>query len=100
MLNSQDLLVLRASLTFWFEEMGLYDGKAIADYANVNRSQLTIGESEVRDLEVRIRNSIVRYAIADIESQALIGSKLLLIPPTKVEQDLSIASVLIPKQSK
>ena len=22
MLNSQDLLVLRASLTFWFEEMG------------------------------------------------------------------------------
>ncbi len=100
MLNSQDLLVLRASLTFWFEEMGLYDCKAIAEYANVNRSQLKISESEVRDLEARIRNSIVRYAIADIDSQALVDSKLLLIPPTKVEQDLSIASVLIPKQSK
>ena len=100
MLNSQDLLVLRASLTFWFEEMGLYDCKAIAEYANVNRSQLTISESEIQNLEVRIRNSIVRYAIADIESQAIVGSKLLLLPPTTVEQDLSIASVLIPTQSK
>jgi hypothetical protein len=98
MLTSQDLLVLRAALTFWYEEMGLYNAKAIAEYAGVDTYRLTIAESEIKDLATRLRNSDVRYAIACVESGTLVDTMLLTAPPVKALTGLAIATVLTPVQ--
>ena len=97
-MTSQDLVVLRAALTFWYEEMGLYNSKAIAEYAGVDSYRLTIAESEIKDLATRLQDSDVRYAIACVESGTMVDTTLFTAPPAKTPTGLAIATVLTPVQ--
>jgi hypothetical protein len=78
--------------------MGLYNSKAIAEYAGVDSYRLTIAESEIKDLATRLQNSDVRYAFARADSGVLADTRLLTAPPANDPTGLAIATVLTPVQ--
>ena len=63
MLQRQEIMLIRAALQFWYEEMDLEDAKMFAIYAGVPKIVPNWGEEDIQRLRQELLAARLRYAV-------------------------------------
>ncbi len=91
MLQRQEIMLIRAALQFWYEEMDLDDAKMFAIYAGVPKIVPNWGEEDIQRLRQELLAARLRYAVCQHDATG-VKSPRLFITPEAANQAMADAS--------
>ncbi|WP_339687970.1 hypothetical protein [Gimesia maris] len=68
MLSKQEIMLIRAALQFWCEEMDLVDAKMFEVYAGSTQIEPTWGQADIQELRQQLLTARLRYAVCHYDA--------------------------------
>ncbi|WP_417381097.1 hypothetical protein [Gimesia sp.] len=76
MLQRQEIMLIRAALQFWYEEMDLEDAKIFEIYAGAPPRVPTWGQTDIQRLREQLLTARLRYAVCNPEATSVKNPRL------------------------
>lgn len=76
MLQKQEIMLIRAALQFWCEEMDLEDAKMFEIYAGGPPRGPTWGQTDIQRLRQQLLSARLRYAVCNPEATTVKNPRL------------------------
>lgn len=99
MLTRQEIMLIRAALQFWCEEMDLDDAEMFAIYAGVPKIVPNWGEEDIQRLRQELLAARLRYAVCQHDATCVKNPSLFITPETanraKTEDSDQLGVVLV-----
>ena len=100
MLSRQEIMLIRAALQFWCEEMDLEDTKMFEIYAGGPSRETTWGQADIQRLRQQLLAAQLRYAVCNPEATTVKNSRLFENPEaanqSMTDADDRLGVVLVP----
>ncbi|QDV20624.1 hypothetical protein Pan153_53000 [Gimesia panareensis] len=88
MLSKQEIMLIRAALQFWCEEMDLEDAKLFEIYAGGSQLEPTGGQADIQRLRQQLISARLRYAVCNPEA-TMVKNPRLFNTPEAANQSMS-----------
>ena len=88
MLSRQEIMLIRAALQFWCEEMDLEDAKLFEIYAGGPQLEPTGGQADIKRLRQQLITAQLRYAVCNPEA-TMVKNPRLFENPEATNQSMS-----------
>jgi len=82
MIQKQDLMLIRAALQFWCEEMDLEDAKMFEIYSGGPLTEPTWGQTDIQRLRQQLLTARLRYAVCQHDAACVKNPRLFNTPET------------------
>ena len=76
MLQRQEVMLIRAALQFWYEEMDLEDSKMLAIYAGDPSADQKWEQEDIQRLRHQLQVARLRYAVCQHDAACVKNSRL------------------------
>ena len=91
MLQKQEIMLIRAALQFWCEEMDLEDAKMFEVYAGGPQIEPTWNQADIQRLRQQLLAARLRYAVCNPEATSVKNPRLFETPEA-ADQSISNAA--------
>ncbi len=101
MLQRQEIMLIRAALQFWYEEMDLEDANLLAIYASDPSANQKWEQEDIQRLRTQLLAARLRYAVCQHDATCVKSPRLFITPEAgnqaKTDDSDQLGVVLVTK---